>query len=123
MLPPLIRGSLGMALCMAACHCHSCASVMRSEYGSIGRKRVKAIVFHQFGPPEVLHLEQVPAPAPGPGELLLKVHAVSVNRTLDLAVRAGQYVHRPKLPHVLGVDPCGVVAAVGPEVTTRKVGD
>lgn len=84
---------------------------------------MKAIVFHQFGLPEVLRLEQVPAPAPGPGELLLKVHAVSVNRTLDLAVRAGQYAHRPKLPHVLGVDPCGVVAAVGPEVTTRKVGD
>ena len=80
---------------------------------------MKAIVFHQFGLPEVLRLEQVPAPAPGPGELLLKVHAVSVNRTLDLAVRAGQYAHRPKLPHVLGVDPCGVVAAVGPEVTTR----
>jgi D-arabinose 1-dehydrogenase-like Zn-dependent alcohol dehydrogenase len=53
-----------------------------------GEKRVKAIVFHQFGLPEVLRLEQVPAPAPGPGELLLKVHAVSVNRTLDLAVRA-----------------------------------
>src|SRR5580704_720106 len=88
-----------------------------------GEKRVKAIVFHQFGLPEVLRLEQVPAPAPGPGELLLKVHAVSVNRTLDRAVRAGQYAHRPKLPHVLGVDPCGVVAAVGPEVTTRKVGD
>ena len=96
---------------------------MSNEHGSIGRRRVKAIVFHQFGPPEVLRLEQVSAPAPGPGELLLKVHAVSVNRTLDLAVRAGQYAHRPKLPHVLGVDPCGVVAAVGPEVTTRKVGD
>jgi NADPH:quinone reductase len=96
---------------------------MSNEHGSIGRRRVKAIVFHQFGPPEVLRLEQVSAPAPGPGELLLKVHAVSVNRTLDLAVRAGQYAHRPKLPHVLGVDPCGVVAAVGPEMTTRKVGD
>lgn len=52
-----------------------------------------------------------------------KVHAVSVNRTLDLAVRAGQYARRPPLPHVVGVDPCGVVAAVGAEVTTRKVGD
>src|ERR1700719_413095 len=88
-----------------------------------GEKRVKAIVFHQFGLPEVLRLEQVPAPAPGPGEVLLKVHAVSVNRTLDLAVRAGQYAHRPELPHVLGVDPCGVVAAVGAEVTNRAIGD
>jgi NADPH:quinone reductase len=84
---------------------------------------VKAIVFHEFGPPDVLRLEDVPTPAPGPGEVLMQVHAVSVNRTLDLAVRAGDYAHRPALPHVLGVDPCGVVAAVGPEVTTRKVGD
>jgi NADPH:quinone reductase len=84
---------------------------------------VKAIVFHEFGPPDVLRLEEVPTPALGPGEVLLKVHAVSVNRTLDLAVRAGQYAHRPDLPHVLGVDPCGVVTAVGADVTTRKVGD
>jgi NADPH2:quinone reductase len=84
---------------------------------------VKAIVFHEFGSPQVLRLEEVPDPAPGPGEVLLKVYAVSVNRTLDLAVRAGQYAHRPALPHVLGVDPCGVVTAVGKGVTTRKVGD
>jgi len=84
---------------------------------------VKAIVFHEFGPPQVLRLEEVATPAPGPGEVLLKVHAVSVNRTLDLAVRAGQYAHRPELPHVLGVDPCGTVEAVGEGVTARKVGD
>lgn len=84
---------------------------------------MKAIVFHEFGPPQVLRLEEVATPAPGPGEVLLKVHAVSVNRTLDLAVRAGQYAHRPELPHVLGVDPCGTVEAVGEGVTARKVGD
>jgi len=84
---------------------------------------MRAIVFDEFGPPEVLRLLEVPTPTPGPGEVLLKVHAVSVNRTLDLAVRAGQYARRPQLPHVLGVDPCGVVAAIGPGVTTRKVGD
>ena len=84
---------------------------------------MKAIVFHEFGPPSVLRLEEVSTPTPGSGEVLLKVHAVSVNRTLDLAVRAGQYARLPPLPHVLGVDPCGVVAAVGAEVTTRKVGD
>jgi NADPH:quinone reductase-like Zn-dependent oxidoreductase len=84
---------------------------------------VKAIVFHEFGPPDVLRLEDVATPVPGPGEVLLKVHAVSVNRTLDLVLRAGQYARRPPLPHVLGVDPCGVVTAVGAGVTTRKVGD
>jgi NADPH:quinone reductase-like Zn-dependent oxidoreductase len=84
---------------------------------------LKAVVFHEFGPPGVLRLEEVPTPQPGPGEVLLKVHAVSVNRTLDLVVRAGLYARKPPLPHVLGVDPCGVIVAVGPEVTSRKVGD
>jgi NADPH:quinone reductase-like Zn-dependent oxidoreductase len=84
---------------------------------------VKAIVLREFGPPDVLQLEDVPTPSPGPGEVVLKVHAVSVNRTLDLIVRAGLYARKPPLPHILGVDPCGFVAAVGPCVTTRKVGD
>jgi NADPH:quinone reductase-like Zn-dependent oxidoreductase len=86
-------------------------------------QRVKAIVFHEFGQPDVMRLEDVPTPSPGPGEVVLKVAAVSVNRTLDLIVRAGLYAHKPPLPHVLGVDPCGTVTAVGPDVTTRKVGD
>jgi NADPH2:quinone reductase len=81
------------------------------------------MVFHEVGPPDVLRLEEVATPTPGPGEIVVQVHVVSVNRTLDLAVRAGQYARRPPLPHVLGVDPCGVVAAVGPEVTSRNVGD
>ena len=84
---------------------------------------MKAVVFHEFGGPQVLRLEEVATPVPGPGEVLIDVRAVSVNRTLDLAVRAGRYAHRPALPHVLGVDPCGVVTAVGEGVRTRKVGD
>jgi NADPH:quinone reductase len=84
---------------------------------------MKAIVMREFGPPEVLRLEEVPTPSPGPGEVLIEVHAVSVNRTLDLIVRSGKYPRAPNLPHVLGVDPTGVVAALGPGVTTRKVGD
>ena len=84
---------------------------------------VKAVVIREFGPPEVMRLEDVPTPSPGPDEVLIRVHAVSVNRTLDLAVRAGTYASRAALPHVLGVDPSGVVAAVGPAVTTRAVGD
>ena len=77
----------------------------------------------EFGPPEVMRLEEVPTPEPGPGEVLIRVHAVSVNRTLDLAVRAGTYAVPAALPHVLGVDPSGVVAAVGRAVTSRRVGD
>src|SRR5262245_64650588 len=70
-----------------------------------------------------MRLEEMNTPVPEPGEVLIRVHAVSVNRTLDLAVRAGTYPARVTLPHVLGVDPSGVVTAVGAGVTARKVGD
>lgn len=84
---------------------------------------MKAIVIREFGPPGVLRLEEVPTPEPGPGEVLIKVHAVSVNRTLDTVVRAGKYGRRVTLPLVPGVDPSGVVVELGPGVTSRKVGD
>ena len=80
---------------------------------------MKAAVFHAFGPPEVLGYEDVPDPFAGPGEMVVRVHAVTVNRTLDCLVREGhpsQKRRGVKLPHVLGVDPAGVVAAVGPGV-------
>jgi NADPH2:quinone reductase len=50
---------------------------------------MKAIVMREFGPPEVLRIEEIATPVPGPGEVLIRVHAVSVNRTLDMAVRPG----------------------------------
>jgi NADPH:quinone reductase-like Zn-dependent oxidoreductase len=84
---------------------------------------VKAMVLREFGPPDVMRLEEVSTPHPGAGEVLIQVHAVSVNRTLDLAVRAGTYPASVALPHVLGVDPSGVVASVGPDVTGREVGE
>ena len=74
---------------------------------------MKAIVIREFGPPNVMKLEEVPTPEPGPGEVLIKVHAVSVNRTLDTRVRAGTYARPVTLPLVPGVDPSGVVAKVG----------
>src|SRR3989475_1352872 len=84
---------------------------------------MKAIVMREFGPPEVMRLEEVPTPVPEAGEVLIEVNAVAVTRTLDLVVRAGAYAVPVKLPHVLGVDPSGVVAAVGPGTTARKRGD
>jgi NADPH:quinone reductase-like Zn-dependent oxidoreductase len=84
---------------------------------------LKAIVIREFGPPDVMKLEEVPAPEPGPGEVLIKVHAVSVNRTLDCVVRAGKYARRVTLPLTPGVDPSGVVVKLGPGVTEREIGD
>jgi NADPH2:quinone reductase len=83
---------------------------------------VKAIVLRAFGGPEVLRLEDVPRPSPAASEVLVEVRAVSVNRTLDLRVRRGDYSKRVTLPHVLGVDPSGVIAAVGAGVE-RALGE
>ena len=84
---------------------------------------MKAIVLRDFGGPEVLRFEEVPTPAPRSGEVLVRVRAVSVNVTLDIAVRKGLYRRKPSLPHVLGVDPTGEVAAVGPGVVRPRVGE
>src|ERR1700758_3565738 len=81
-----------------------------------------AVVIDEFGPPEVLQYRRVPDPQPGPGEVVVTVRAVSVNRTLDLAVRADGGGRHPKLPLVLGVDPTGIITAVGPEVDGREPG-
>lgn len=70
-----------------------------------------------------MKLEEVPTPDPGPGEILVQVAAVSVNRTLDIIVRSGKYARPVKLPHVLGVDPTGTVVALGDGVKSRKLGD
>ena len=52
---------------------------------------MKAIVIRQFGAPEVMRLEDVAEPKAAPDEIVIKVHSVSVNRTLDCVVRAGNY--------------------------------
>jgi NADPH:quinone reductase len=84
---------------------------------------MKAIVLRKFGGPEVLQYEDVPAPQLAAGGILLKVHSVSVNRTLDLIVRAGKYPVQIRLPHVLGADPAGEVVEIGSGVTQFKVRD
>ena len=85
---------------------------------------MKAIRIHGYGGPEVLRLEDIPQPSPGPGELLVRVHAASVN-PVDWNVRQGhmQQFLPLKLPAVLGWDLSGVIEAVGTGVGKFKVGD
>jgi len=84
---------------------------------------MKAMVIHEFGGPDVMKYEDFPTPEPGPDEVLIEVYAVSVNRTLDLVAREGKYYAPIKLPHILGVDPSGVIVKVGANVKDRNVGD
>lgn len=83
---------------------------------------MKAIVVREFGPPEVMELEEVPGLSPGPGEVRVRVKAVGVN-PVETYIRAGTYARKPTLPYTPGTDVAGVVDAVGPNVTSVKVDD
>src|SRR5438067_8530078 len=85
--------------------------------------RMKASVFRQFGPPDVLSYEDVPDPQPRSGEIRIRIHAASINRVLDVSLRAGKENFRgPVLPLIPGVDCAGLVEAVGAGVTRWKAG-
>lgn len=73
----------------------------------------KAVVVRAFGGPEVLRLEDVPVPAPGPGQVLVDLRAVGVN-PVETYIRAGAYGRLPALPYTPGTDAAGVVASAGP---------
>jgi len=83
---------------------------------------VKAIRVHEFGGPEVLKLEEVPDPQPGPGQVVVRVHAVGVN-PVEAYIRTGTYAAKPNLPYTPGADGAGVVIKLGPEVKRLKAGD
>jgi NADPH:quinone reductase-like Zn-dependent oxidoreductase len=81
----------------------------------------KAIRFNQLGGPEVLHFEDLPKRQPGPGEVLLKVEAVGLNRAESLYFH-GHYMEKVNVPSGLGYEALGKVAAVGPQVDPTLVG-
>ncbi|SRR6266487_1466338 len=85
---------------------------------------MRAAVIHQFGPPEVLRIEDVPEPRPGPHEVLVSVRAVRVGGLLDVGTRAGRnHLARITFPHVLGSDFAGEVVAVGSDDVQFGAGD
>lgn len=83
---------------------------------------MKAIRVNQFGGPEVLKLEEIADPAPGPGEVRVNIAAVGIN-PVETYIRAGTYPALPKLPFTPGNDGAGTIDAVGEGVRNFKVGD
>lgn len=83
---------------------------------------MKAAYFEQHGGPEVMRYGDLPDPVARPGEVLVDIHAASVN-SADWQVRLGRYGHVTEFPHILGRDFSGVVSAVGDGVDDFRVGD
>mgnify|MGYP001457296069 CR=1 FL=1 len=83
---------------------------------------MKAIIVREFGPPEVMKLEEVQTPEPKVTEILVKIKAAGVN-PVDTYLRTGIHAHAPKLPYTPGKDAAGVVEAIGEDVTKYKPGD
>ena len=77
---------------------------------------------HQFGPPEAMILERIPRPDPGPGEVLVHVHAAGIG-PWDGWIRAGKSALPQPLPLTLGSDLSGTITAVGSGISELAIGD
>jgi NADPH2:quinone reductase len=83
---------------------------------------MRAVLLKGFGGPEVLELGEAPRPSPGPGQVLIRIAATSVNRA-DLQQRAGNYAPPPGESEILGLECAGVIEALGDGVGGWRVGD
>ena len=90
---------------------------------------MKAVVYAKYGPPEVLKLKEVDKPVPGDNEVLIKIHAASVNNWDWDLVRGKPYLFRPLFGFskpknkIIGSDIAGIIEAVGSKVEKFKAGD
>ena len=81
----------------------------------------KIVRFHQTGGAEVLQLDELPLPEPGPGEVRLRVKAIGLNRA-EVMFRMGRYLVAPELPSKLGYEASGIVEAIGSGVDSAWLG-
>src|SRR5437762_12459762 len=82
---------------------------------------MKAVVFAKHGGPEVLEYEDVPEPNAGPGEVLIKVQATSINHIV-IFLRRGMPGIKVPLPKIVGSDAAGIVRELGPGVSGLRPG-
>jgi NADPH:quinone reductase-like Zn-dependent oxidoreductase len=97
-------------------HNHNLAISSKEE------RSVKAVVFHEFGGSDVLKLEEIPDPSPGPGEVAIDIAACALNH-LDVDIREGISRFPVEPPFVLGLEVVGRIAELGPGVQGWEVGD
>lgn len=96
----------------------------RSAYARLTNwtEEMKAIIVREFGTPEVMRVEEVRDPTPGPEEVVVRVRAAGVN-PVDTYRRSGNYGSLPELPFTPGSDAAGEIMRVGSRVTTWREGD
>lgn len=82
----------------------------------------KTVVFHEVGTPEVLKLELVEVPYPGPQEVRIQVKSIGLNRA-DTMYRKGMYAESPVFPAKLGYEAAGIIESIGSDVTKLLPGD
>jgi NADPH:quinone reductase-like Zn-dependent oxidoreductase len=113
--PLPLQGEVVVLLHPSGYSCGSIGTFHREESRSM-----RAAVFSEFGGPEVVHLEEMEVPEPGPGEVRLSVRAAAMNH-LDLWIRRGLPL-KITMPHIGGSDVAGVVDALGPGVEGVELG-
>ena len=89
---------------------------------TLSGETMRAVIMENIGKPRVLKITRIRIPAPGPGEVLVKIHATSVN-PCDLLLRSGSLIIRKPMPHILGADLAGEIESIGDGVSGWEIGD